>query len=111
MAEKVDTQPGGLRDGFREGLHELREDVSRDRIESKLDDKMSERPLVKFLLDWGVVLRALAIAAVLTLIVSLLLSPRIGAVILVLSFAIGWVAIAARKYNERRPTKPVDTDE
>jgi len=48
---------------------------------------------------------------VLTLIVSLLLSPKLGAVVLVLSFAIAWFPFAGKDYNRRRPTKPADTDD
>ncbi|MEA2450308.1 MAG: hypothetical protein QOG63_2240 [Thermoleophilaceae bacterium] len=108
MAEVVDTQPGGLREGVTEGAKELREQASRDNIESKLDDAVSERPLVKHMLDLRNVLKALAVAAVLTLIVSLLLSPKLGALILVVSFGIAWAAFASRDYNRRRPTKPAD---
>jgi hypothetical protein len=111
MAEVVDTQPGGMREGVKEGAHELRESVSRDNIEGKLDDAVSERPLVKHLLDLRNVLKALAVAAVLCLIVSLLLSPKLGAILLVLSFGIAWVAFAASDYNRRRPTKPADADD
>ena len=111
MAEVVDTQPGGLREGVKEGAHELREKASRDNIENKLDDAVSERPLVKHLLDLRNVLKALAVAAVLTLIVSLLLSPKLGALVLVLSFGIAWVAFAGRDYNRRRPTKPAGEDD
>src|SRR3954471_24490690 len=111
MAEVVDPQPGGLREGIKEGAHEMRENVSRDNIESKLDDAVSDRPLVKHLLDLRNVLKGVAVAAVLCLIVSLLLSPKLGALVLVLGFGIAWVAFAAKDYNRRRPTKPVDDDE
>ena len=111
MAEVVEGQSAGLREGLKEGAHELRENVSRDNVESKLDDAVSDRPLVKHLLDLRNVLKALAVAAVLTLIVSLLLSPKLGALVLVLSFGIAWAAFAARDYNRRRPTKPADTDD
>jgi hypothetical protein len=109
MAEQVEEQSGGFRDGMRDGVRELREDVSRDKIEGKLDDAVSERPLVKHLLDLRNVVKALAVAAVLTLIVALLLSPQLGALVLVLSFGIAWVAFAGRDYNRRRPTKPADS--
>ena len=111
MAEKVETQPGGLKEGVREGIDEMRENVSRDNIEGKLDDAVSDRPLVKHLLDLRNVLKGLAVAAVLTLIVSLLLSPKLGAIVLVIAFGIAWVAFSASEYNKRRPTKPADDDD
>ena len=55
--------------------------------------------------------KALLIAAVLTLIVSLLLSPKLGALVLVVAFGIAWFVMANKQYNRRRPTKPADEDE
>lgn len=109
MAEEVETQPGGS-EGAREGFRELREDVSREKLESRLDEAVSDRPVLKYLLDLRIVGRALLIAAVLTLIVSLLLSPKLGALVLVVSFFAIWFGTGIRQYNRRRPTKPVDTE-
>jgi len=110
--ERVEGESSdNLREGMREGVKELREDVSRDKLESKLEDKVSEKPLMRHLLDLRVVGKALLVAAVLTLIVSLLLSPKLGALVLVIAFGIAWFAFAARQYERRRPTKPADADE
>jgi hypothetical protein len=111
MAEHVETQSGGLTEGVREGASELREDVSRENIESRLDDVVSENKLLQHLLDIRNVLIALAIAAVLTLLISFASSPKVGAFVLVLTFVAAWFILAARDYNKRRPTKPVDTDD
>ena len=113
MAEhvQVEEDSGGLREGLGEGVRQMREDVSRDKIESRLDDAVSERPAIRHLLDMRIVVKALLIAAVLTLIVSILLSPKLGAVVLVLGFGGLWVGLAMRDYNRRKPTKPVDSDE
>lgn len=112
MAEHVQVEEGndGLREGLGEGVRQIREDMSRDKIESRLDDAVSERPVVKHLLDMRIVAKALLIAAVLTLIVSILLSPKLGAVVLVLGFLGLWFGLASRDYNRRRPTKPADAD-
>ena len=110
MAERVE-QGGGFREGLGEGVREMREGLSRDKIESRLDDVISERPVTKHLLDVRVVVRALLIAAVLTLIVSLLLSPKLGAVVLIVSFGAAWFIIANRQYSRRKPTKPADSDD
>jgi hypothetical protein len=48
---------------------------------------------------------------VLAVIVTLLISGKLGALVLVVVFGIAWVAFAGRDYNRRRPTKPVDGDE
>jgi hypothetical protein len=113
MAEhvQVEEDSGGLREGLGEGVRQMREDVSRDKIESRLDDAVSERPVIRYLLDMRTVVKALLIAAVLTLIVSLLLSPKLGAVVLVVGFGALWVGLAMRDYNRRRPTKPADEDD
>jgi hypothetical protein len=113
MAEhvKLEEDSGGLREGLGDGVRQMREDMSRDKIESRLDDAVSERPLVKHLLDIGIVVRALLIAAVLTLIVSVLLSPKLGALVLVVAFFALWFGLAARQYNRRKPTKPADADD
>ena len=112
MAEHVDGGgSGGLREGLGTGVRQLREDVSRDKIESRLDDVVAERPLVRHLLDMRIVAEALLIAAALTLIVSVLLSPKLGALVLVVSFGATWLILATRQYNRRRPTKQADGDE
>jgi hypothetical protein len=110
MAERVE-QGGGFREGLGEGVREMREGLSRDKIESRLDDAVSERPVTKHLLDLRIVVRALLIAAVLTLIVSLLLSPKLGAVVLIVSFGAAWFILANRQYSRRRPTQPADSDD
>jgi hypothetical protein len=110
MAEEVEYQ-SSLTDGVREGAGELRKDVTRDNIESKLDDAVSEKPLLKYMLELKNVLLALLIAAVLTLLVSVASSMKLGALVLVVTFFAAWLILSARDYNQRRPTKPVDTEE
>jgi Flp pilus assembly protein TadB len=110
MAERV-QESAGLREGLGEGMREMREGLSRDNIESRLDDAMSERPVTRHLLDMRIVVRAVLIAAVLTLIVSLLMSPKLGAVVLVVSFGAAWFILANRQYSRRKPTKPADEDD
>jgi uncharacterized membrane protein YgcG len=111
MAEHVEQSDGGLREGLSEGVRQMREDVSREKLESRLDDAVSERPVTKHLLDLRIVAQALLIAAVLTLIVSLLLSPKLGALVLVVSFGALWFGLASRQYNRRKPTKSADAED
>src|SRR3954470_8765416 len=110
MAETVETQPGGLREGVKDGMHELREDVSRDKLEDKLQTAVKEKPLLRHLLDLRIVLKAVAIAVVVALIIGLLMSFKAASIPLVVVFIGAWLALAARDYNRRRPTKPVDED-
>ena len=110
MAEQVEYQ-SSLTDGLKEGAGELRKDVSREKIEGKLDDAVTGKPLLKYLLEPRNVLLAVLIAAVLTLIVSVASSMKVGALVLVVSFVAAWLSLAARDYNKRRPTKPVDAGE
>ena len=79
-------------------------------VNERLEEAVSERPLVRHLLDLRLLVRALAIAVVLTLI-SLLLSPLVAAIVLVLSFFGSWFFLAARSYEQRRPTKPAEEAE
>jgi hypothetical protein len=107
MADHAET--GGT--SIRESVRALRGDLSREHAEEKLGDWVSDRPLVQHLLRWGVLGRALAVAAVLTAIFLLLTSPPFAAVVLILSFFGSWVFMAARQYDRRRPTKPIDEDD
>jgi hypothetical protein len=106
MADHAET--GGT--SVREGAQALRKDFSRERIEHRVDDFVSDRPLVQYMLRWGVLGRALAVAAVLTAVFLLLTSPPFAGVVLLLSFFGSWVFIAARRYDKRRPTKPAEED-
>ncbi|MEA2437315.1 MAG: hypothetical protein QOF65_1871 [Thermoleophilaceae bacterium] len=96
---------------LREDGRNLRESVRKDNLEERLEGVVEERPGVRPFLELRPLLIAVAIAAVLTLIVSLLFSPVIGAVVLVLSFGIAWVVMSKRSYEERRPTDEVDPDD
>jgi hypothetical protein len=105
------TEDGGLREGLGEGMREMREDISLGKVEGRLDEAVEERPVMKHLLDLSVVLKAIAIAAVLTLILVVIGHPRLGAAVLVISFIASWLILATRQYNKRRPTKPVGEDD
>jgi Flp pilus assembly protein TadB len=98
-----------LREGLGEGVRQIRSDVSREKLEKRVDEAVKERPLMRHLLDMRIVVRALLIAAVLTLIVALLFSPKLAALVLVVSFGAAWYGLANRQYNQRRPTKAVDS--
>jgi Flp pilus assembly protein TadB len=99
---------GERTEAMRDDARQLRESVRKDNLEEKLEDVIKERPGVKPFLDLRPLLIAVGIAAVLTLIATLLLGPAFGALVLVLSFAISWVTVTKMRYDERRPTKDAD---
>jgi hypothetical protein len=99
---------GERTEAMRDDARQLRESVRKDNLEEKLEGVIKERPGVKPFLDLRPLLIAIGIAAVLTLIATLLVGPAFGAVVLVLSFAIAWVSVTKLRYDERRPTKDAD---
>jgi Flp pilus assembly protein TadB len=83
----------------------------REDARERLEGVVKERPGVRPFLELRPLAMAVGIAAVLTLVVSLLFSVTIGAVVLVLSFALAWVVLSKRSYEERRPTRDPEDGE
>ena len=96
---------------FRDDAHHVRESLRRDNLEDRLEGVVQDRPGVQPFLEFRPLVVAVTIAAVLTMIVSVLFSPAVGAVVLVLSFGIAWVAMSRREYAQRRPTKEYSPDD
>jgi CHASE2 domain-containing sensor protein len=82
----------------------MREMLAPDNVNERLEQAVDERPLAKYLLDLKIVLRAVLIAAVLTIICLILFSPLLAGIVLVLSFFASWILMAMRSYERRRPT-------
>jgi Flp pilus assembly protein TadB len=98
---------------LREDARTVRETLRKDNLEERLEGVVDERPGIRPFLEFRPLAVAVLVAAVLTLIVSLLFSVVLGAVVLVLAFGITWVVMARRDYSQRRPTKeysPEDED-
>jgi Flp pilus assembly protein TadB len=93
---------------LREGTREM---LSPGNVNERLEDAVAERPQVRHMLDLGVLLRAVLIAAVLTLICALLFSPVLAAFVLVLSFFAAWFVLGKRSHERRRPTRPANDDD
>jgi hypothetical protein len=93
---------------MREDARHMRESVRKENLEEKLEDVVKERPGVRPFLDLRPLAIAVGIAAVLTLITALVLGVALAAVVLVVSFAISWVAVSKLKYEERGETKDID---
>ncbi len=100
---------GGERtEAMREDARNMRESVRRDNLEQKLEDVVKERPGVRPFLELRPLLMAVAIAAVLTLIVSLLFSVVLGALVLVVSFGSrGSCCRSAATSSGGRPPAPI----
>jgi Flp pilus assembly protein TadB len=99
---------GERTEAMRDDARHMRESVRRENIEEKLEGVVKERPGVRPFLDLRPLAIAVGIAAVLTLITALLLSVTLAAVVLVVSFAIAWVALSKTKYEKREQTKDID---
>jgi hypothetical protein len=107
MAEQAHSGSSGLRDGIRE----IRNDLSRERMETRIEDAIEEKPIVKYLIDLRILFRAVLIGLGLALFSWLLIGPRFAAFLLLVSFFASWAILAAREYNRRRPTQPVDDED
>ena len=95
---------------LRDDGRRMRESLRKDNLEERLEGVVEERPGVQPFLEFRPLVVAVTIAAVLTLIAVLLTSPAVGAVVLVLSFGIAWVAMSRREYSQRRPTQEYDPE-
>src|SRR5437764_9326457 len=93
---------------IRQGAHDM---LAPGNVNEQLEDKISDRPLAGHLLELPVLFKAVAIAAVVTLISLILFSPVVAAVLLILTFFGSWVFLAHRDYERRRPTRPADEAE
>jgi Flp pilus assembly protein TadB len=99
---------GERTEAMREDARQMRESVRKENIEEKLEGVVKEKPGVRPFLDLRPLAIAVGIAAVLTLITALLISVTFAAVVLVVSFAIAWVALSKIKFDERGETKDID---
>jgi Flp pilus assembly protein TadB len=95
---------------LRDDGRRMRESLRKDNLEERLEGVVDERPGVQPFLEFRPLVVAVTIAAVLTLIAVLLTSPAVGAVVLVLSFGIAWVAMSRREYSQRQPTQEYDPE-
>jgi Flp pilus assembly protein TadB len=96
---------GERTEAMREDAREMRESMRKDNLEEKLEGVMEEKPGIRPFLELRPLLIALGIALVLTLIAALLFSVAVAGIVLLLSFAIAWVAVSMRSYDKRRPTE------
>jgi Flp pilus assembly protein TadB len=96
---------GERTEAMREDARNMRESLRKDNLEEKLEGVVEEKPGIRPFLELRPLLIALGIAVVLTLIAALLFSVAFAGIVLILSFAIAWVAVSMRSYDKRRPTE------
>ena len=99
---------------MREGAREVAHNMRPSEINPKLEEAVQNQPLLPHLLSFEVVLKALAIGAVVALILFLLVSPMFAGVGLILVFFGSWFGLATMSYakaEERREEKSDDDEE
>jgi Flp pilus assembly protein TadB len=99
---------GERTEAMRDDARQLRDSVRKDNLEEKLEGVVKEKPGVRPFLDMRPLAISIGIAAVLTLITALLLSVKLAALVLIVSFAISWVVLSKTKYEQRKQTKDME---
>jgi hypothetical protein len=103
------TQDEGREDGqdqsLGDGLRTMARQMSPSEIDPKIEEAFEKQPLIPHLLSFRVVVTAVVIGAVVALVLSLLVSPVLGGIGLLVAFFAAWFIGANRSYGQRRPTK------
>ncbi len=102
--ERVDRDQSG---GWRGAVSEMRRDMSVEKMDERLREVASDKPLVRHLLDTRTLVKAIAVAAALTLLTMLLFSVQLAGLVLLVSFFAAWLLLASRSYEKRRGTQDV----
>jgi hypothetical protein len=85
---------------LREGFREVRDQARPSEINPKLEEAVQNQPLLPHLLSFQVILKALAIGAVVALILFLLVSPMFAGVGLIIVFFGAWFGMATLSYGK-----------
>ena len=99
---------------LREGFREVRDHARPSEINPKLEEAVQNQPLLPHLLSFSVVLKALAIGAVVALLLFLLISPLMAGVGLIIAFFGAWFGLATLSYGKtetRRQAEAEETDD
>ncbi len=98
---------------LREGFKEVRDQARPSEINPKLEEAVQNQPLLPHLLSFSVVLKALAIAAVVALLLFLIASPIFAGIGLLFVFFGAWFGLAALSYGKasERSSSESDADE
>lgn len=100
MAEQTQGNPG-----LREQAGALKDEFSPARLEETLENAVSERPMMRHLLAFDTVLKALGAAIVVALLLMVIASAKVAAIALVLVFFVAWLGLARLSYDRRRETR------
>ena len=106
MAEQTQGNPG-----LREQAGALKDELSPSRLEGALEDAVSERPMMRHLLAFDTVLKALGAAVVVALVLMILVSAKLAALALVVVFFGAWLGLARLSYDRRRDTRETRGDD
>jgi hypothetical protein len=96
---------------MREGLREVRDQARPSEINPKLEEAVQNQPLLPHLLSFNVVLKALAIGAVVALILFLLVSPLFAGVGLLIAFFGAWFGLATLSYGKAADREEAKSDD
>lgn len=96
---------------LKEGFREVRDQARPREINPKLEEAVQNQPLLPHLLDFKVILKALAIGAVVALILFLLISPMFAGVGLIISFFGAWFGLAALSYGKTEDRRAAEKDD
>jgi Flp pilus assembly protein TadB len=96
---------------LKEGFQAVRDQARPSEINPKLEEAVQNQPLAPHLLDLKVVLKALAIGAVVALILFLLISPMFAGVGLVLVFFGAWFGLATVSYGKAEDRREAEKSE
>ncbi len=91
---------------LREGFREVRDQARPSEINPKLEEAVQNQPLLPHLLSFSVVLKALAIGAVVALLLFLLISPLMAGVGLIIAFFGAWFGLATLSYGKTEDAAP-----
>lgn len=83
----------------------LRDEFAPDRVEEKLQEVIEERPKARHLLDFSIVLKALAAAVVVAALLWLIVSAQVAGIALIVVFLGTWLGMAQLSYDKRRETR------
>ena len=95
---------------LREGVGEVRDQVRPSEVTPKLEEAVQNQPLLPHLLAFDVVLKALAVGAVVALLLFLLVTPVFAGIGLVISFFGAWFGIAALSYGKAEDRKAAERE-
>ena len=94
--------------GIADHARALRRDLSFERLEGRLDVALSEQPFLAHVLDLRIVARAVMLCVAGALVAWILFGSAFAAIVMLMLFFGGWLGLAHRNYERRRPTRAAE---